>query len=215
MNSVFAEDQPVEQRIDGYATRQEAEVIWKKLSVIGFPVAKVTEDRSKPVRPDGKAYLFHGANGHVIDVSGAETGLAMDPATFLAQYPGIAASGPVGVNWHCTEEKYYSVRNRCAQIGLVVQGGGTISENVDDIEAIGQKSFGLPPIGVNTKANFVIQFPSVDGSEPPVCNAAYLDVMLGLSPAAAKALVASRAVRKGWRASAGFSGFVPGFGGGE
>jgi hypothetical protein len=207
MRSIFVEDQPVAMPEDGLTTRKEAEEVVAQANklALGGGCVRVDVSPFPPSNGDDKARQITFANGKTVNAGVLKGALknasAAQLAELQAEYSAPSLNGPAGVNWPCTETEYYAARNAAAAAGLVVIGGGTISEGVDDIEAIGRQSFGPPPQG-NIEANFVVAFAPKPGYEVPVCNAAYLLMMLKTAgPEGGKQFVNARSMPKGWRAS--------------
>jgi hypothetical protein len=207
MRSIFVEDQPTTLPEDGLTTRAEAEavVVAANKLALGGGCVRVDVSPFPPSSGDDKAREITFANGKVVNAGVLKGALKNANPTQLAElqaeYSAPSLNGPSGVNWACTESEYHAARNAAAAVGLVVIGGGTISDGADDIEAIGRQSFGLPPQG-NGQANFVIAFAPKPGYEAPVANAAFLAHMLSAAgPEGGKQFVAARMMPKGWRAS--------------
>lgn len=220
--SRFEEDQTVEQLADGLTTKDEAQYIANQADALGLGggVAKIVIDKmmTAPVGDNLPRTLVL-MNGMRVNAGVLQEALRQASPGQLTlieeQYSGKGLVGPTGVSFTCTEADYHKARQIARDAGFVVQGGGTIGEGKLDIEGIGLglDDFGSPQQG-NKPENFVVVFEPINGSERPVCNAAFITYIF--EAGGAKALgkfIASRAVEKGWRASAPFGGFVTGFGG--
>lgn len=211
MRSIFEEDDSTAGRVDdSLTTRAEAESAVAQANQLALGGGAVSV-RVHPLwqgSGDDRPYEITFANGRLVNAGvllGALKNARLNNTIPVLQqaYSAMSGGGPAGIDWNCTESEYHAARNAAAAAGLTVMGGGTISQDVNDTEAIGRQSFGLPAIGAATKANYVIVFTPVNpDSECPVCNAAFLaHMILAAGADGGKAFVAARSMPKGWRAS--------------
>lgn len=206
--AIFEEDEVVPKNNDGLTTRPEAleaRTYSDKLGLGGGVITIVVDKTGKAAKDDRKPHILKYANGTEINAGVLLAALKnATPAQLVElqkQYSKMSADGPRGIAWHCTETEYYAARNAAAAVGIVVLGGGTISDGVVDIEAIGSEAFGLPPQG-NVEGNFVIRCQGLPGKQAADCNAAFLQHMLDAGGVVAgNAFVAARSTDPGWRAS--------------